>query len=98
MFEMYIEAIVRGYHVYLGNASIRIGEILAWEMEFDNSHDKHTVAVKSQDENLVGHVPKEISGLFHKFLNDFGEHKQNVLEIGLMQGKKKELESYDMNQ
>ena len=28
MFEMYIEATVRGYRAYLDNASVRIGEIL----------------------------------------------------------------------
>ena len=41
MFEMYIEATVRGYHAYLDDASVRIGEILACEMELDNSHDKY---------------------------------------------------------
>ena len=51
MFEMYIEATVRGYHAYLDNASVRIGEILACEMELDNSHDKFAVAVKNQDGN-----------------------------------------------
>ena len=66
MFEMYIEATVRGYHAYLDNASVRIVEIFACEMELDNSHDKYAVAVKNQDGNLVGHVPKELSRLFHK--------------------------------
>ena len=42
-------------------------------MELNNSHDKYAVAVKNQDGNLVGHVPKELSRLFHKFLDDFGE-------------------------
>ena len=42
-------------------------------MELDNSQDKYAVAVKNQDGNLVGHVPKELSRLFHKFLDDFGE-------------------------
>ena len=71
MFEMYIEATVRGYHAYL-DASVRIGEILACEMELDNSHDKYAVAVKNQDGNLVGQS-KELSRLFHKFLDNFGE-------------------------
>ena len=53
--------------------AVRIGEILACEMELDNPHDKYAVAVKNQDGNLVGHVPKELSRLFHKFLDDFGE-------------------------
>ena len=93
MFEMYIEATVRGYHAYLDNASVRIGEILACEMELDNSHDKYAVAVENQDGNLVGHVPKELSRLFHKFLNDFENLRQNALEIASMQGKEKELKS-----
>ena len=40
MFEMYIEATVRGYRAYLDNASVWIGEILVCKMELDNSHDK----------------------------------------------------------
>ena len=64
---------MRGYHAYLDDASVRIGEILACEMELDNSYDKCAVVVKNQDGNLVGHVPKELSRLFHKFLDDFGE-------------------------
>lgn len=73
MFEMYVEATVLGYHAYLDNASVRIGEILACEMELNNSHDKYAVAVKNQDGNLIGHVPKELSRLFNKLLKDYGE-------------------------
>ena len=47
MFEMYIEATVRGYHAYLDDASVRIGEILSCEMELDNSHDKCAMVVKN---------------------------------------------------
>ena len=56
MFEMYIEATVRGYHAYLDNASVRIGEILACEMELANSHDRFAVAVKNQDGNRLVRV------------------------------------------
>ena len=93
MFEMYIEATVRGYHAYLDDASVRIGEILACEMELDNSHDKYAVAVKNQDGNLVGDVPKELSRLFHKFLNDFGELEAECIGNRLNAGKGKELKS-----
>ena len=34
MFEMNIAATERGYHAYIDNAFVRIGEILAYEMEF----------------------------------------------------------------
>jgi len=42
-------------------------------MELNNSHDKYAVAVKNQDGNLIGHVPKELSRLFNKLLKDYGE-------------------------
>ena len=48
-------------------------EVWSCEMELVNPYDKCLVAVKNQDGNLVGHVPKELSRLFHKFLDDFGE-------------------------
>ena len=62
-------------------------------MELDNSHDKYAVAVKNQDGNLVGHVPKELSRLFHKFLNDFGELEAECIGNRLNAGKGKELKS-----
>ena len=92
MFEMCIEATVRGPHAYLDDASVRNGEILACEMELDNSHDKYAVAVKNQDGNLVGHVPKELSRLFHKFLDDFGELEAECIGNRLYAGKGKGVE------
>ena len=74
------------------NASVRIGEIFACEMELDNSHDKYAVAVKNQDGNLVGRVPKELSRLFHKFLNDFGELEAECIGNRLNAGKGKGVE------
>ena len=89
---MCIEATVRGPHAYLDDASVRIGEILACEMQLDNSHDKYAVAVKNQDGNLVGHVPKELSRLFHKFLDDFGELEAECIGNRLNAGKGKGVE------
>ena len=57
----YMWNVYRSYHAYLDNASVRSGEILACEMEVDNSQDKYDMTVKNQDENLVGHVPKAVS-------------------------------------
>ena len=51
---------MRGYHAYLDNASVRIGEILACEMELDNSHKKYAVAVKTQDGNPLWTCTKGI--------------------------------------
>ena len=58
-------------------------------MEPDNSHDKYAVAVKNQDGNLVGHVPKALSRLFHKFRNDFGELEAECIGNRLNAGKGK---------
>ena len=60
-------------------------------MELDNSHDKYAVVVKNQDGNLVGHVPKELSRLFHKFL-DFGELEAECIGNRLNAGKGKGVE------
>ena len=62
-------------------------------MELDNSHDKYAVAVKNQDGNLVGHVPKELSRLFRKFLNDFGELEAECIGNMLNVGKRKGVET-----
>ena len=93
MFEMYIEATVRGYHTYLDDASVRIGEILACKMELDNSHDKYAVAVKNQDENLLDMYQRNYPGSFISFLMILENLRQNALEIGSMQEKEKELKS-----
>ena len=93
MFEMYIEATVRGYHAYLDDASVRIGEILACKMELDNSHDKYAVAVKNQDENLLDMYQRNYPGSFISFLMILENLRQNALEIGSMQEKEKELKS-----
>ena len=61
-------------------------------MELDNSLDKYAVAVKNQDGNLVGHVPKELSRLFHKFLDDFGELEAECIGNRLNAGKGKGVE------
>ena len=62
-------------------------------MELDNSHDKYAVAVKNQDGNMVGHVPKELPRLFRKFLNDFGELEAECIGNRLNVGKRKGVET-----
>ncbi|CAH3022858.1 unnamed protein product, partial [Porites evermanni] len=42
--------------------------------------------------NLVGHVPKELSRLFHKFLNDSGELEAECIGNRLNAGKGKGVE------
>ena len=40
-------------------------------MEPENDHDKYAVAVKNKDGVLGGHVPIELSKIFHKFLSQY---------------------------
>ena len=42
--------------------------------------------------NLVGHVPKELSRLFHKFLNDSGEREAECIGNRVNAGKGKGVE------
>lgn len=72
-YELYLEASIRGYHVYFKDATVYIGEILSCEMEPDNQHSKYAVVVKNEDKKIVGHVPVELSKIFNKFLSDYGK-------------------------
>ena len=72
-YEVFIESSVRGYHAYFVDASVAIGEVLTCEREIDNVHDKYAIAVKNEDQALVGHVPIELSKIFSRFLRDYGE-------------------------
>ena len=58
---------VRGYHDYLNIWSPQIGEILEVKEEPNNTHDTKAVAVM-KDEEVVGHLPKSISGIVFYFL------------------------------
>ncbi len=87
MFEMYVEATVRGYHAYLHNTSVQIGEMFACEIELDNPHDKYAVAVKKQNGMLVGHVPKELSRPFNKFLREYGDLEAECIGHRMNAGK-----------
>ena len=41
-------------------------------MEPDNPHSRFAVAVKNEDDKIVGCVPAEISKIFNKFLSEDG--------------------------
>ena len=65
---------LRGYHVYRTTWRPRIDEILSFEHEAENSFDRHAIAAIKQRrdgglplEQVVGHLPKEISR-FIKFI------------------------------
>lgn len=43
------------------------------EIEENNAREKYAVAVTDESGQIVGHVPIEISRLFYKFIQDYGE-------------------------
>lgn len=93
--EVFIESSVRGYHAYFVNASVAIGEVLTCERDHDNVHDKYAIAVKNEDQTLVGHVPIELSKIFSRFLwnlyGTMGRLRQNVLVLGTTKARGKGL-------
>lgn len=55
------------------DASVVIGEVLTCERDHDNVRDKYAIAVKNEDQTLVGHVPIKLSKIFSRFLRDYGK-------------------------
>lgn len=63
------------------------------EIEENNARDKCAVAVKDESGQIVGHVPVEISRLFCKFIEDYGEVKAECIgdRFNAGQGKGREI-------
>ena len=74
-YEVYLEASTRGYHAYFKESTVYIGEILLCEMEPDNLHSRFAIAVKYEEDKIVGHVPAELSKIY-KFLSKDGTIEQ----------------------
>ena len=72
-YGIYVEASIHGYHACFQTSTVYISEILTCEVEPNNEYDKCAVVVKNKDGYTVGHVPIELSKIFHKFLEDYGE-------------------------
>ena len=62
-----ISSFVRGAHAYKDLWEPRIGEVLLFQREPDNSQDKLAVAVLKSG-RVVGHVPKNLAPIFSPFL------------------------------
>lgn len=65
VFEM--DSSIRGYHVFRDCWTARDGQILTAEVELGNSKDIYAVSLKLAGD-VVGHVPKKMSRIFHFFL------------------------------
>ena len=63
-----LDSFVRGYHAYMDIWVPKVGDKnLSLKLESENLHDKYAVAVLSEG-RVFGHVPKNLSKLFHQFL------------------------------
>ena len=87
-YECFIEFVVRGHHVYKAIWNPVIGEVLVCEQEIDNNEDSCAIAVKLDD--IVGHVPQEISRICWYSLERRGAilcetigHRQYLVQGGL---------------
>ncbi len=90
--ELFCESTMRGYHAYMNERRVSIGEIMFCEMEGDNEYDDNAVAIKTKDSEIVGHVPEELSSLFHKFLEDYGEIEAECIGCRINKGAGKGVE------
>ena len=91
-YQVFIEASVRGYHAHFKDATVFIGGVLTCESEPDNAFDKYAVAIKNEAGHMVGHVPKELSKIFNKFLKDYGEIEAECIGNRYNAGQGKGLE------
>ena len=63
-----LDSFVRGYHAYLDIWKPKVGdENFCLKSENENQHDKFAVAIALK-ERIVGHVPKNLSKIFHQFM------------------------------
>lgn len=81
-----INAFVMGYHVYKNNWTPSVGDELQGFMEPTNKLDKYAVAVKTDDGELIGHLPLGKSGKFAKivfyFLKTNKDHHCKITVTG----------------
>ena len=66
------ESVIRGHHVYKSVWSPVLGEVLCLALEEGNEHDRFAVCVK-RGEQIVGHVPRELSSKAWHFLRHGGQ-------------------------
>ena len=63
-----LDSFVRGYHAYMDIRKAKVGnENFCLKSENENLHDKFAVAIVLE-ERIVGHVPKNLSKIFHQFM------------------------------
>ena len=63
VFELTVRTAVRGYHIYKEVWTPAIGEEFVCRQERDNDHDRHAVSVHKEGDDVLGHLPREISSV-----------------------------------
>ena len=64
-------SVIRGHHVYKTVWTPSIGEMLESQPDTGNKHDRYAIGMV-KDGEIVGHAPKEISRIFHYFIQHNG--------------------------
>eukprot|EP00794_Sanderia_malayensis_P012460 gene12463-13748_t len=80
-FVFFLQSVVRGYHAYLSTYKLTLGEILVITPDPDAvMHDKYGMKYATKEEEpIVGHIPKHLSQLCFKFIEDGGELNAEVI-------------------
>ena len=76
--EFQFRGVIRGCHANQKIWTPVLGEELAVKQEPTNQHDKYAMAVV-QGKIIVGHVPREISKQFYRFIFIDDDNEQNVI-------------------
>ena len=59
-FELTVQTVVCGYHVYKEVWASAIGKEFVCRQERGNDHDRHAVSVHKEGEDVLEHLPREI--------------------------------------
>ena len=79
-YSMYLDAVIRGYYAYLHENTLTLGEILTVENDAEAvQHDKFAMKFMKPKGKTVGHIPKHLSKLCFKFVDDGGQLDAEVI-------------------
>ena len=81
VYEVEFSSVIRGHHVYKATWSPTLGESLTCrkdERNEANEHDEYAIGTYLDDNQLVGHVPMELSFLVYTFLR---AHLDNNVQV-----------------
>ena len=71
-FKLTVRTVVRGYHVYKEVWALAIGKEFVCHQDRGSDHDRHAVSVHEEEEDVLGHLPREISSVAFFFLEHDG--------------------------